>query len=428
MNGTSRPKAGITRRRLLGHAATGVALAAGASLPRIALAQASGDLSIAAISINREALEATIAAFLEQNPDVEIALSTADVDQHQTSSRIALASGTGSDVINTWLGGGNALSVKQLAPSGFLADLSDEPYADEIPESFAPLTRVDGELLILPSSLSFIGAIYNKRVFDEVGVERPTTWDGFLEVCQALKDAGVTPIASGNQTIWVNQLITYALVPSIVYAENPSFNDDRAAGNVTFAESGWAEALEKYVELSERGFLNENPVGTSFEEQLQMLASGQAAMAICVSTAFTSIFRYADHRDFAIMPLPGSNDEENLWVAASSSNGFSVNAQSENMETAKAFLRYLASPAGATVFGNAGQQAMVMPTEPNPELDALYEPVMSQYRAGKSAIYMDQTWPNPRVQEIHNTGIQRILTGQATVAEILAEMDRAYGS
>ncbi|MDQ9760149.1 extracellular solute-binding protein, partial [Acinetobacter baumannii] len=36
---------------------------------------------------------------------------------------------------------------------------------------------------------------YNKALFEQAGIEKePTTWAEFLDVCQKLKDAGITPM------------------------------------------------------------------------------------------------------------------------------------------------------------------------------------------------------------------------------------------
>ena len=39
------------------------------------------------------------------------------------------------------------------------------------------------------------GIFYNQDLFDEAGVQAPTTWAEFLEVCQTLKDKGIQPMA-----------------------------------------------------------------------------------------------------------------------------------------------------------------------------------------------------------------------------------------
>ena len=39
------------------------------------------------------------------------------------------------------------------------------------------------------------GVFYNQDLFEEQGVEVPTTWTEFLDVCKALKDKGIQPLA-----------------------------------------------------------------------------------------------------------------------------------------------------------------------------------------------------------------------------------------
>jgi raffinose/stachyose/melibiose transport system substrate-binding protein len=338
-----------------------------------------------------------------------------------------LASGTAGDVLNTWVGNGNPLTVEQLAPGGFLEDLSGQPFAEKLPKSIDPVTRVDGKLLIVPIALSFIGATYNKKLLAEFGLALPKTWDEFLNLCQVVKDKGLIPIAAGNGTAWVNQLWTYALVPSIVYAQNPNFNGDRRAGEVKFATSGWVEALEKYADLQKRGYFSPNASGTSFDEQLQMVAAGKAFMACTTSSALANVFKYSGNREFAMMPIPSSNDPETFWIPASPSNGYSINAKAENKDAAIEFLKFMTEPETVGAFSEAGQLATVVPSTPVPSVDSLYSDMMALFKQGKSTIFMDQSWPNARIQQVHNAGIQGLLAGRTTPIDLTTRMDEAYG-
>ena len=36
---------------------------------------------------------------------------------------------------------------------------------------------------------------YNKAIFDKYGLEVPTTYDEYVQVCDTLKENGVTPVA-----------------------------------------------------------------------------------------------------------------------------------------------------------------------------------------------------------------------------------------
>ena len=52
-----------------------------------------------------------------------------------------------------------------------------------------------GTLKTIPYQPNVFAFFYNKDLFDKAGVEKePTTWAEFLDVCQKLKDAGITPM------------------------------------------------------------------------------------------------------------------------------------------------------------------------------------------------------------------------------------------
>src|SRR5204863_9502332 len=112
--------------------------------------------------------------------------------------------------------------------------LSDQSWTKIIPDGLKSAFQLQGKTLIYSAGSSVIGAIYNKKVFDEVGVQPPATWSELLDVCAKIKSAGKIPIALGAGTDWVTQLITYALVPSTVYAKDPTFDDQLAAGKTSF--------------------------------------------------------------------------------------------------------------------------------------------------------------------------------------------------
>jgi len=419
------PRTQFDRRTFLQFVGAGVAAGAVGHAPS-ALAAPPYTLRMTSLTASRAAVQAVIDKFTAKFPGSSVNLTSADVDQLQTSTRVALSSGTAADVLNCWVGNGNPLAIRQLAPGKFLEDLSQQPFASKLPKTLDPVLRVDGKLLILPINLAFIGVIYNTKTFESRGLAVPKTWSEFLALCQKFKDAGAIPLAAGNGTIWVNQLLNYALLPSIVYADNPNFDKDRQDGKVKFATSGWREALTKYLELQKRGFFSPNPNGTSFDEQLQMVASGKAAMAVAISSALANVFKYAGHRDFAMMPLPSSDNPAKLWIPASPGVGYAVNAKASNKEAALALLNFMTEPDVVAAFGAAGQVATVLPSTPNPSVDKLFEHMMPFIRQGRITAFMDQTWPNARVQQIHNSGIQELLAGRTTPEALLKRMDEAY--
>jgi raffinose/stachyose/melibiose transport system substrate-binding protein len=382
-------------------------------------------LRVATTGINPEPIQVFIGAFKDENPDTEVSLTNADTDKFQTTLRTQLASGTAPDVFFVWPGNGNAMAMEQVGPAGYIADLSDQSWADDIPREYESVTQLNGKTMILPTTTTLIGAITNKQIMEDLDLEAPGTWDELLAGCEEIKQAGKIPIALGNATPWVTQLIDYALVPSTVYADNPDFDEEMKAGNATFVDSGWRDAMEKYLELNDRGYFNENPLGTSYEQQLQLVANGEAAMAVHVSTSLGQVENYGEAGQYVVLPFPGNEDPDKLWIPAAAGGSYGLNADAKNPEGGKEFLGIMAEPEN---MNKSASLQGALPGIPNDqfEIDPALESMIPFLEEGKTVPFMDQLWPNAEVQQAHFAAVQQLFTGEITIDEALRRMDEAY--
>lgn len=417
----------ISRRGFLGGLAlAGLSAGLVARIERSYAQNFSGELKVLCDSAKRPALQAAVDKFSALNPNLTIRLNGASVDQLMATVRMQLSSGTAPDVVPVWPGGGVPLSVHQIAPGGFLSDLSSQPFAANIPAFAKDVTEVDGKLYWFANQPSVIGPIVNLRVWKKAGLEQPKTWTEFLAACKKLKELGVVPIALGAGTQWITQLISYALVATTVYADNPRFSEDMKEGKATFVGSAWEEALAKYLELQKLGYLNDNPAGTSFEESQQLVASEQAAMAVHTSGTMAGMIKAAGHRDFVMWPLPGRDDAKQTKIPVGITNGYGVTESSKNKDAAIAFLNFMNEPEIQSIWAEITLVPVFgMPAE---KTDPIYTQVMQFVNDGRGALYMDNKWPNPRVQEAHFVGIQELLSGSSSVKDVLGRMDAAFKS
>jgi raffinose/stachyose/melibiose transport system substrate-binding protein len=371
-------------------------------------------------------MQPLVDAFVEQNPNVEFATTYAQADQYQTTVRTKLTSGTAADLMCVWPGNGNSMALYQLAPGGFLADLSAEPWIDQMPAGLDAVTQYDGSTYILVPGFAVIGTVYNKLVFDELGIETfPTTWAEFLDLCDTIAAGGKTPLALGLQAGWVTQLINYALVPSTVFAKDPGFDAKMEAGEATFVGSGWQTAFEMYMDLNERGYFNEDPLATPHELALDLVGTGEAAMYIQVSAIIPELEAIGGEGNFGLFPVPGAEVAEEVWIPAAASAGWGVNAESDNLEESLEFIRFLALPENLTAYSSLRNEIPAVLAE-GAEIDPVLAPMVPFIEEGRSYPFMDQLWPNAEVQQAHFAGVQQVFAGDATIEEALAAMDEAY--
>ncbi|MET8333870.1 extracellular solute-binding protein [Streptosporangium canum] len=417
--------------RIMGGLAAAAAAAGCSTKPQTGgTAGASGaaalDLKFVGVADQKAPMDELLAVYRQAKAGVSITASYAPTDQVQTSLRTQLGAGNAPDLHVVYPGSGSAMSMTQIAGAGLLADLSAQAWTDSIPTGFKPALQIDGKTLMYSAGSTVIGAIYNKKVFQEAGIDAPpTTWTEFLDVCAKLKKAGKVPIALGAQTPWVTQLITYALVPSTVYAKDPTFDDKQAAGQASFAQSGWRDAMEMYLELQKRGYFNDKPNGTTFEQQTSMVATGKAGMAIQVSAVLPS-FRDAatSPDDLSMFPVPGADDAASVWIPAGVVVGLGANAKGKNAEEAKAFIDFLGRQENINRWAKA-IAAIPLTQDASSTVDPAVESFLPLTK-DRAVPFMDQRWPNAEVQPTHFAVVQDLLAGKSKVDEALKKMDEAY--
>ncbi|TMR90011.1 extracellular solute-binding protein [Nonomuraea basaltis] len=416
--------------RMMGGLATAAAATACSTRPETTATTGGGqavtELKFLGVSDQKTPMDELVAAYQKARPAVRLTASYAPTDQVQTSVRTQLGAGNAPDLHVVYPGNGSAMSMSQIAKAGLLADLSAQAWTKTIPAGFKPAFQLDGKTYIYSAGSSVIGAVYNKKVFEKAGIEAPpATWSEFLALCEKLKKAGVVPIALGAQTPWITQLITYALVPSTVYAKDPAFDDKQLAGQTSFAQSGWRDAMEMYLELQKRGYFNDNPNGTTFEQQTSMVATGKAAMAVQVSAVLPDFRKAASSPDdLSMFPVPGADDANSVWIPAGVVVGLGASAKGKNVEEAKAFIDFLGKQENINAWAKA-IAAIPLTQDAGSTIDPAVQSFLP-FTKDRAVPFMDQRWPNAEVQPVHFAVVQELLAGDSTIDEALKKMDEAY--
>ena len=75
-------------------------------------------------------------------------------------------------------------------------------------DTFSPLVlelnRFDGEIHMIPRATYTSGFFYNIDMFEQLGLEPPETWSEFLDVCETLKQNGITPLSADGTISFYN--------------------------------------------------------------------------------------------------------------------------------------------------------------------------------------------------------------------------------
>jgi raffinose/stachyose/melibiose transport system substrate-binding protein len=387
---------------------------------------ASGDSkTLTVASVDQGSIEDVVKAFEKANPGVKVNLTTSGADQYQQQIRTQLSSGTAPDVMTVWPGNGNPGATYVLAKPGYLRDLSDQAWAGKYPDVVKSVAQYKGKTYNAIFGVNGIGAIYNTQAMTKSGLTPPTTWTELLAFCTAAKAKGTPAYALGIQDNWVTQIVLYALVANTVYGPDPDFDKKMQAGQATFADSPWTTALAKYQQMTKSGCFQANPLGTSYEASQKLAATGKTLGIIQGNWVVALLKQQNPSGTFTLTAVPATDDPSQFIMPAAAGAGYGVNAKAKNPELALKFVNYVMSPEGMSVFN---EKQGSLPSLPNPKskMDPALSEVQKYITEGKTVPFMDQLWPNPKVQQTMLTGIQEIFSAQSTPDKMLAAMDADY--
>ncbi|BBH70183.1 ABC transporter substrate-binding protein [Actinoplanes sp. OR16] len=376
-------------------------------------------------SVDQGSIEKVVDAFKAANPGVTVNLTTSGADQYQQQIRTQLSSGTAPDVMTVWPGNGNPGATYVIAEPGYLRDLSDQPWAAQLPDAFKKVAQYEGKTYNALFGLNGIGAVYNDEALTESGLTAPGTWTELLAFCKAAAGKGTPAFALGIQDNWVTQIVLYALVATTVYSGDKDFDAKMAAGQATFANSQWTTAMAKYQEMNSAGCFQKDPLGTSYEASQTLAATGKTLGIVQGNWIIGLLKEKNPDGEFTMKALPATDDPAQFIMPAAAGAGYGINAKAKNPELALEFVTFVMSPEGMKTFNEAQGSLPTLPgagTTVDPGLAEL----TSFVEGDKTVPFMDQLWPNAKVQQTMLSGLQEVFSNQTTADQVLTDMDTDY--
>ncbi|MGA5449008.1 ABC transporter substrate-binding protein [Streptomyces umbrinus] len=384
-----------------------------------------GSKTLTLASVDQGSVEGVVKAFEKANPGVKVRYTTSGADQYQQQIRTQLSSGTAPDVMSVWPGNGNPAATYVLAKPGYLRDLSDQPWAAKMPDAIKSVAQYEGKTYNAIFGQNGIGAVYNQQALEKAGLTPPDTWKDLLAFCRAAKAKGTPAFALGNQDNWVTQLVQYALVATTVYGDDRDFDKKMQAGQVTFAQSPWSTALDKYLTMEKTGCFQKNPLGTNYEASQGLAATGKTLGIVQGNWVIALLKGKNAKGTFTFKALPATDDPSATIVPAAAGAGYGVNAKAKNKDLALRFVNFVMSPEGMNLFV---EKQGGLPSLPDTgyAVDPSLTELSKFIGEDRTVPFMDQLWPNPKVQQTMLSGLQEIFSGQSTPEKLLKEMDADY--
>ena len=298
--------------------------------------------------------EAIINGFNEQSATTQVNGLYVDLSSGQDKVNVAWAGGAMPDIIyaqDSW--------QSSMFIQGMCLQLDDwfEAWDEKDQFDAASLASVrskdmQGRLFCIPVATNLTGIWYRKDVFEEKGVEAPTTWDNFFNAVEQLTYVD----ENGNQvyghTLRGGSGSTNQFMNVIVcYAGYEDFFDENGVAQILRSPEA-VEITEKFAAIYQNGQTPESAMTAGFKE---MVADFNAGVAM---TLIHNLGSYENQREtftpdqYGFVPFPASV-KGTLGSQLASVKGLVISSTTEYPEECWEYVKWNASEDACSAINEA---------------------------------------------------------------------------
>ncbi|MET8160805.1 extracellular solute-binding protein [Sphaerisporangium sp. NPDC005289] len=365
--------------------------------------------------------------FEASHPNVKVKVEEKGFEQIQKTASMVLGSDQAPDIME--YNKGNA-TAGLLSKQGLLTDLGEQVakrgWDKLLSPSLQTTARYDdrgimgtGKWFGIPNYAEYVMVYYNKDAFDKQGVKVPTTFEEFTAALDKFAKAGVTPISLGGAEYPAQQIV-YQLALS--KAQRPWVDAFQLyKGKVDFHGPEWTYAATTFADWVKKGYIAKDSAGLKAEDMGTAFMSGKFPIMISGSWWYGRVATEAKGFQWGSFLWPG-----NQMSAGSSGNLWVVPEKSKNKDLAYDFIDITMNKDIQNKLGNAGgvpvaADPSAITDEKNKELIENFNKLSTQ---DGLAFYPD--WPAPGYYDVLVAGVQELINGGKTPAQVLDELAQPY--
>jgi raffinose/stachyose/melibiose transport system substrate-binding protein len=237
-----------------------------------------------------------------------------------------------------------------ISPEKNLVPVTNESWVSKLDDAFAKVVTANGNVYGSPWGPATGGGVfYNTKVYADLGLQVPTTWDAFMANNAKVKAAGLTAVEQTFGDTWTSQIFVLADYHNVA-AANPSFADDYTGNKAKYATTPAALAgFQKLEDVHKAGYLNKDFASAKYEDGLTAVATGKAAHYPMLTVAIPPMYGVAPDNvdDVGFFALPGT-DAAKVGATVWEPNGLFIPKTTEGAEldAAKKLQAFVATPKG----------------------------------------------------------------------------------
>ncbi len=319
---------------------------------------------------------------------------------------------------------GKAQDVSTYGSLGLLADLTAQPYMENILDAAKEGVTLDGKVQGMTFNCLYQGVYYSREIFNKLGLTVPKTHEELAAIIETLKANGITPFASHMVDTWSIGNVTMQFAVNDVFNKNATWGDDFRAGKVSFETSPEYKTAYEYNKLIYDNTWTDETFSLEQTACDAKMVLGEAAMKVSGSWSIQNFLGIDENYDFGIFPFPNQTGDAKLLFEPNIT--FMASAKSEYQDAIHKVFEVIATDKDlqVAIFDHTMTAPMVKdvaPTFANPsqsDIDAYAAAGMIQdVNLGNNQL----VWGG--FQEENAKDIAEYLQGKVTIEEVLKASD-----
>lgn len=370
-------------------------------------------------------INSLIDEFEAANPDIDIVADCVLNDSYKEKIRVLVSTDALPDVFFSWSG----VFGENLTRSGRVLALDDvmardSEWSSQIVEGqWAPF-NYNGKQYGAPWSMDGKAFFYNVDVFNELGIEIPTTLNELYAVCEKLKENGYDePISAGFSAPWAVSHYLGTICQRVV---DPEVLAKDYTGGGDFSDPAYIEALNIFKKLGE--YMTSDPCSVDHEFARNAFIMGVSPMCY-MQLAEMKYMRDDEELNYAFFNFPAVEDgkgDPGQLTGAPEGMMISATAKPEVQEAAIKFMEFVISKEGGhRMIAECAEISCVKGAWDETNCDEKQlEAINLILAATEPAVWQDCATEATIANAFMNGG-QLLLTGDMTAEDVMASVQTA---
>lgn len=349
--------------------------------------------------------------FEAKHEDVKVTIVGYSMDDLLKSFTAANMAKKGPDLVALWAGSST------LGMQDVLLDLT--PYLTEEEKTnldVSALTHKNNDfnnaLIGVPFGLPATGVMYmNKQIFEENGLQVPTTWDELIEISDILVSKGITPLMLGDKDGYTSTWVIASLLANLL---GP--NDIKNLGNSKekISDKNFTNSLKLWKEYVDAGYTNPDYLTKSDGDAIEAFVQGKSAMVIHGNWALSEFKSMGDNIEITKIPAYSKDAPYAEYIYSQPNINLVIPNYSENKELAAELLKIIVGEE----FRNDSNAAYLL----NPTESRLYYGTNELSDAGKNVTGFDSIITAEAANEFYKL-VPMYLKGGISLEDFTSKLD-----